>query len=228
MTRKGEKVSPRRQPRPTSDRRARKAAALRKRLIDCALKQFEKNGFTRTSIDAITEAADVGKGTFYNYFDSKEALLAAWGRQLLDQAHAEMAKDPAETEPALRRLFRLFTTLVSPVQDRPRLAGPFVMACLFLSPEIPAAVPLASRNSASEEEAHPSNLLELVLPIVRLALDQKALRTDLDPERVAKTLVGVLYQSVMLSATGEDREDAREALRSGLAIALEGLAPAVD
>jgi len=209
--------------RPTSARRARKAALLRQRLIDCALVQFEKCGFTRASIDSITEAADVGKGTFYNYFDSKEALLAAWGRQLLREAERELAAKPVADEPALRRLFRLFAILLTPVQERPGLSRPFVLAHILMAPDHPSITRGAPAVYNGEEG--PPNLLALVLPIVQAALQQKALRADLGAERTAKAMVGVFYQSVMLLATGEETDSAREHLRSSLAVALEGLAP---
>ena len=215
-----------RKARPTSERRARKAAVLRQRLIDCALSLFEKHSFIRTSIDSITEAADVGKGTFYNYFDTKEALLAAWGRQILAQAWQEVAVERPD-EPAMRRLFRLFSALLEPVQERPRLASPFVMAFLMMAGEARPGRG-GAKDGAPQEGETPATLLAAVLPIVRGAVVQKALRSDPDPERVAKAILGLFYQSVMLLATGEERESPRELLRSALALGLEGLAPAVE
>ena len=38
---------------------------------------FSQSGFNGSSVQDITEAAGVPKGSFYNYFDSKEALGAA-------------------------------------------------------------------------------------------------------------------------------------------------------
>ncbi|GEK35327.1 TetR/AcrR family transcriptional regulator [Kurthia sibirica] len=48
---------------------------MRTRIVEESMKQFDKNGFTGTSIVDITQALDVTKGTFYYYFDSKEKLL---------------------------------------------------------------------------------------------------------------------------------------------------------
>lgn len=228
MSEKTTKAVASRKSRPVSDRRARKAAMLRQRLIDCALAQFEKSGFTRASIDSITEAADVGKGTFYNYFDSKESLLAAWGRELLREADKDLADAPVAGEPALRRLFRLFNALLEPVQKRPGLARPFVLAHLLMAPDHPSIVRNPSSNGHETPEEGPPNVLAMALPIVQMALKQKAIRSDLGAETLAKTFVGVFYQSVMLLATGEETGSPLEHLRAGLAVALEGLAPAVE
>ena len=38
--------------------------------------QFAERGIYRTRVEDITERVDLGKGAFYNYFDSKGALIA--------------------------------------------------------------------------------------------------------------------------------------------------------
>lgn len=49
----------------------------RRRLLDAALAEFGEKGFADSSIVSITGRAKVALGTFYTYFDSKEALFAA-------------------------------------------------------------------------------------------------------------------------------------------------------
>jgi len=55
-----------------------KASDLRRHdLMDAGERTFVQKGFTSTTIEDITHKAGVAKGTFYLYFDSKEALLTA-------------------------------------------------------------------------------------------------------------------------------------------------------
>jgi len=56
-------------------RRQRRAAETRVRLFRCALQLFAERGFPNVTVEDITEAADVGKGTFFNYFESKDHVL---------------------------------------------------------------------------------------------------------------------------------------------------------
>src|SRR5208337_5407407 len=56
-------------------RRERRAAETRIRLFRCALHLFSERGFQNVTVEDITEAADVGKGTFFNYFETKDHVL---------------------------------------------------------------------------------------------------------------------------------------------------------
>src|SRR5579871_609165 len=67
------------QPPKSGGRRERHRAETRERLYQSALTLFAERGFMRTTVEDITEKADVGKGTFFNYFPTKEHILAEFG-----------------------------------------------------------------------------------------------------------------------------------------------------
>lgn len=80
----------------------RRKARTRQALIDAAVNLIAEGRGDRASIQEITDAADIGFGSFYNHFDSKDELFATasaevlerWG-QMIDKACADIA-DPAE------------------------------------------------------------------------------------------------------------------------------------
>jgi len=55
--------------------RSRKGANSRARLIEAAKAVFEEDGFLEARITDIAERAGLSHGSFYHYFDSKEAIL---------------------------------------------------------------------------------------------------------------------------------------------------------
>lgn len=57
-------------------RQKRRVKATRLKLLNAAREMFAEKGFDSTTIDDITERADVGKGTFYYHFTDKEDLIA--------------------------------------------------------------------------------------------------------------------------------------------------------
>ena len=62
-------------------RTARGEKTMRK-ILDAALAEFGEKGFSESSVVSITSRAKVALGTFYTYFDSKEALFAALVRDM--------------------------------------------------------------------------------------------------------------------------------------------------
>src|SRR5258708_28539896 len=70
-------------PQSTPDRPQRRSAEIRERLFRAALELFAQKGFSETTVEDITETADVVKGTFFNYFPSKDHILLAFGEMQL-------------------------------------------------------------------------------------------------------------------------------------------------
>ena len=88
-------------------RRERRSAETREKIFRSALELFATRGFLATRVEDITEAADVGKGAFYNYFPSKEHLLAAFGelqRRRIEQAIAVAQEGRRPVKKVLKEL----------------------------------------------------------------------------------------------------------------------------
>ena len=71
-------------------RTARGEKTLR-RILDAARAEFGERGFAESSVVSITSRAKVALGTFYTYFDSKEALFAALVRDMSDRVKVAVA-----------------------------------------------------------------------------------------------------------------------------------------
>jgi AcrR family transcriptional regulator len=62
--------------------RERKQLELRAHIYEAALELFRIRGFGETTVQEIASVAGIGKGTFFNYFSSKDHVLQAWYRKL--------------------------------------------------------------------------------------------------------------------------------------------------
>lgn len=90
--------------------------SVREQLIDAGLQTLQLNGFNGCAVQDITQAAGVPKGSFYNHFESKEALAlqalerfwesGAERRALL----SDVSFDPVER---LQRHFRALSDAVT-------------------------------------------------------------------------------------------------------------------
>jgi AcrR family transcriptional regulator len=62
--------------------RERKQLELRAHIYEAALELFRTRGFGDTTVQEIASVAGIGKGTFFNYFPSKDHVLQAWYRKI--------------------------------------------------------------------------------------------------------------------------------------------------
>lgn len=72
------------------------------KLLQVALELFARNGFHATGLDAIIEAADVSKQTFYNHFESRDDLILAAlqrRRETETKLFAQLFHDLAGSDP---------------------------------------------------------------------------------------------------------------------------------
>ena len=70
--------------------REEKKLQYRQKILEAAAVEFEKRGFTNTSVSNIMQTADLGVGTFYNYFGSKEEVLMNLVKNLFTQVEEKV------------------------------------------------------------------------------------------------------------------------------------------
>jgi AcrR family transcriptional regulator len=81
------------------NRRERKKAATRARIIEEATALFQTNGYQATTIEDITDAADVAPRTFYSYFDAKVDVALGQFEEWAERHAAAMEARPAGETP---------------------------------------------------------------------------------------------------------------------------------
>ena len=82
-----------------SARRARKHAAVRARIVTTAIELFARHGFDHVTVDHIADVADIGKGTVYNYFQTKEDIVVAYMVELERKVQARVPRLAASKKP---------------------------------------------------------------------------------------------------------------------------------
>jgi TetR/AcrR family transcriptional repressor of nem operon len=75
---------------------------MREQLIDAAYDRFHEHGFNGSGIKEITDAAGTPKGSFYNHFDSKEAMAVEVMSRYAESRQIRMLAD--ESVPPVERI----------------------------------------------------------------------------------------------------------------------------
>jgi AcrR family transcriptional regulator len=163
-------------------RRERKKEETRHRIFRVAIDFFRAKGFEQTTVDDITEKADVAKGTFFNYFPRKDAVLAylTESRLLAIEENAETLL--AEDRPARERVLDLLTSMASPYEEDHDLSR-------YVLTELMSRVYLPSQETMMRWH-------ELVMSIVRQGQERGEIRREIAPERIVSVLGCVFHGTV--------------------------------
>lgn len=198
-------------PTPLPDRRQRRSAEIRERLFRAALALFAEKGFAETTVEDITEAADVGKGTFFNYFPSKDHILIAFGEMQLAKLEAAIAEVRRTNEPIPQFMRSLGTRMTQEPARNPEIMRALLQAYLSTTRVREAMLDLQKRMQALHTQ------------MIRLGQEQGEIRSDLPAEEIAyafrQTIFGtVLIWSLYGDATLQSRiESAFNLLWTGIA-----------
>lgn len=173
-------------PTPLPDRRQRRSAEIRERLFRAALALFAKKGFAETTIEDITEAADVGKGTFFNYFPSKDHILIAFGEMQLAKLEAAIAEVRRTNEPIPQFMRSLGTRMTQEPARNPEIMRALLQAYLSTTRVREAMLDLQKRVQALHTQ------------MIRLGQEQGEIRSDLPAEEIAYAFRQTIFGTVLI------------------------------
>jgi len=143
-------------------RRERKKRETRQRLLRCAWRLFRERGYSHTTVKDITEAADVGKGTFFNYFATKEAIvdqIALWRIDLLGSEVLAADDVPQGAVARIKLLLRAMADEFAPWRD---LAG-HVFPARVGSPVVHELVVQGQANGEIRDDVAPGFVVRLLM-----------------------------------------------------------------
>jgi AcrR family transcriptional regulator len=95
-------------PRHKDEERNQVMSETRRLLLEAATSEFAREGYHGANINRISRAAGFAKGTIYNYFPSKRALMLALIDEIAASHHRFVAKQVQEEEELVHRLQRFF------------------------------------------------------------------------------------------------------------------------
>jgi AcrR family transcriptional regulator len=193
------------------DRRQRRSAETRERLFRAALGLFAEKGFTETTVADITDAADVGKGTFFNYFPSKEHILVAFSDMQLSKLQATVDEMRDKHVP-MREFFRDMTLRMTQEPAR----APDVVRAILQANLTSSSVRSVMRERSARSEA-------LLTQLVQIGQERGEFRRDVSALELAQVFRQTIFGTLLMwslygDASLSDRiERAMEIVWLGLA-----------
>ena len=187
--------------------RKQKKFQARQTILNAATNQFKLVGFANTSIAGIMQAAGLGVGTFYNYFNSKEEVLMTLAKNLRERV-SEKILAAGKVKRSATELLELCCVCSAELIDENRFILP-----LFIS--------------ASEHSDKPEQIPQSLSPGFRELFEEIILRGQKSGEirnDVSVDLIAEIFHSIYQAAAFSKLEISfQENIRLKVKILLDGI-----
>jgi TetR/AcrR family transcriptional regulator, regulator of autoinduction and epiphytic fitness len=195
----------------TLGRRERKRTQTLDRIARTAFELFGTHGYESVTMEQIAAEADVARGTLYNHFPTKEAVLA-------HAIHAELAEDLERVLPEIARR-PTFKSAVGRILDES--ASWCQKHRDYLHPYLRFQFLQIGLQEAANESASPNDMVGAYAQLIERAQRSGELRADMSAEQLA-TLLHHLYLAALLRWLGNSRLELQDEFAAVLKLFLHG------
>ena len=189
-----------------SGRREEQKRERRERIFAVAMRLFVNQGFQETTILDIAKAAKVSRGTVFNYYPYKEALLIEHFATRLDDL-----KKISGVQSPLEELYLIFASLAKFVEENRHLVLPLSYELLNPDPE------------RSRKAFMSLPLAEMVYSLLTKAREKGLLRSDFSRERLSRTIANSFFLTALQWVAYRQDLSIHDELRKALQLTLEGM-----
>jgi AcrR family transcriptional regulator len=154
---------------PDLSRMERKKEQTRKKIVEAAMSLFEELGYDATSMEQIAEEADIAKGTLYNYFPVKEAIVNEFMKRSFEGRHDERIARLQQLPDTRTRMVVIFKELIKGIARQKVLFEKYLI--------------YRTRNIISfyPEDEEKGGLSQLGQAVIALGQQSGEIRADLPP-----------------------------------------------
>jgi AcrR family transcriptional regulator len=187
--------------------RERQKIRRRNRIYQVAIQLFKENGFDKTTATDIARTAHVSRGTFFNYYPYKEAVLLDYGAYIVSSVSEVIAQKREEGLAAPQLLEVLWLELARVTQEERDLIPPLTYE--LINPD-----PIRAKAAY---EAMP--LAKIIEPLL---IDTHRVRDDVSIERIAATIAYTFLMTALRWSAFHPSRPVKDELKKALTLILEG------
>lgn len=195
--------------------REKKKIETKNRIFEVSGKLFKEKGFESTTIDEITKEAGIAKGTFFNYFPTKESLVFYFAEQ-----KAELVYDLTENESikhlhTKERIKKFLVVLAESYEKDNDLTK-----LLFF--EYRRYIE-NSRNAPDKERNPHYRLTNVLLDLLKDGIEKREVKESIDMRMAAETLNAVYFHTLMMWLKSENELSFSRNISAKIDLLFEGI-----
>ena len=190
--------------------RERKKLDTKNKILAAALELFKEKGFAQSTVNEIADLASVSRGTFFNYFPYKEAVLVEYLAQYLVKLGLDV-NTRYDRANAIEAIYHLSDDFAGFAEENKHLVLPLCYELLNPDPE----------RSKQAYLALP--LVPILANYIEWARAHKLIRQDYSTKRLAYAIANSIFLTSLQWASYRQNRSIKSELKISIDLVLQGL-----
>jgi AcrR family transcriptional regulator len=159
---------------------------VKEKIVQAAITTFSKYGYDKTRMDDIAKSANLGKGTLYLYFKSKEELFYAISENSIKELKEQLSKLFSKKEDLVHDAEKFYDQYRNLIHDSEKVSFEMIAE--------------SSRNPKLRKALYEQRMkvYDIVVDYLRRQIEKGFFRKDMDVNAIASGLVA-LYDGLTIS-----------------------------
>jgi len=195
----------------------------RREIVEAALVLFAQKGVTRTTIQEIADAAGIGKGTVYEYFKSKDDILAMSFDYIREESDRLIAEKLQNVTDPVEKLKLTVDGFLSSFQTLPENTWEILLVFwaegILNSPR----ESLGGEEAAFDLRSMYEEYNEFVASLLQEGIEVGIYRQDIDSYTLASSLIGLLDGLMLQQVLLKERININKSARQLIDVFLRGI-----
>ncbi len=170
--------------------REKKKQETRNRIFAVSGQLFKEKGFENTTVDEITKEAGIAKGTFFNYFPTKESLLLYFKKQKEELIFNVLETQMSLDVPAKEKITNFLVLLAENYEKDKELTR-----LLFF--EHKRLTMISTQQSGEKKQAH-QRFIDMICDFLKEGVQNGEIKNGIDLKIASESLNAIYFHSLMI------------------------------
>lgn len=164
--------------------REKKKIETRNKIFEVSGRLFKEKGIENTTVDEIVKEAGIGKGTFFNYFPSKTALLLHFAQQKEELTYSQIKKESLKTISTREKIKNTLVFVAKTNEKDKELTKTFVFEYM-------------RHYGSSQDERKSQGLSNILYSLIEDGIKKEDLKSTIDANKAAQIISAIYFHSLV-------------------------------
>ncbi len=164
--------------------REKKKIETRNKIFEVSARLFKEKGIENTTVDEIVKIAGIGKGTFFNYFPSKTALLLYFAQQKEELTYNQIKNEALKSISTREKIINTLVFVAKTNEKDKELTKMFVFEYM-------------RHYGYGQDERRSQNLSNILYGIIEDGIKKEDVKSTIDANKVAQIISAIYFHSLM-------------------------------